>query len=154
MGTFVRWALSLVAAVMLVTAVSGCGEEKPVPGEPTMVVAGATFDLRVARTASELERGLSGTASLAPDEAMLFVLPARGSAGVWMKDMAYPIDIMWLDDRMSVVDVLRSAQPSSYPKTIYTPSSPSTFVVEMADGTVARHGITPGMRVQVEGAGL
>ena len=54
------------------------------------------FSLTVADTEASRIQGLSGTPSLSPNGGMLFDFEADGAHGIWMKDMKYPIDIVWL----------------------------------------------------------
>ena len=59
--------------------------------------------------------GLSGKISL-NDEGMMFVFEKQGNYGFWMKDMNFPIDILWIDDNYKVVGVEKSLSPNTYPE--------------------------------------
>lgn len=98
----------------------------------------------VMRTEAELQKGLSGTDSLSEDQAMVFAFPGDGKWGIWMKDMQYPIDIVWLDSGRTVVHMVKNAQPSSYPSTTFRPEVNSRYVIELPSGTIERTGITKG----------
>ena len=52
-------------------------------------------------------RGLLGRASLAPDEGMLF----RPAGSIHMMFMRFPIDAVFLDRELVVVDVVRGLRP-------------------------------------------
>jgi uncharacterized membrane protein (UPF0127 family) len=105
---------------------------------------GNTYHMTVLREPDELTRGLSGTESLGQDQAMLFVFPQVSKWAIWMKDMNYPIDIVWLDSDGQVVYLVKDAQPSSYPKTQFTPDKPARYVIELPSGTIERTGIVIG----------
>src|SRR4051812_8934615 len=63
----------------------------------TVHIGDGVFAARVARTNSEREKGLSGTHDLRSNQAMLFVYDTDDEWSIWMKEMNYPIDIIWLD---------------------------------------------------------
>ncbi len=107
-------------------------------------LGGATYHMTVRQTEAEREKGLSGSESLPAGQAMVFVFPRDSKWGIWMKDMNYPIDIIWLDSDRTVVHTVKNAQPSSYPDTIFTPDIDSRYVIELPSGTIERTGITKG----------
>ena len=107
-------------------------------------IGGQRFHTTVMRTDQQLEEGLSDTDSLPTDEAMVFVFKADGKWPMWMKDMSYPIDILWLNSGKQVVHIVKNAQPSSYPKTEFIPDSPSRYVIEIASGMVDGTGVKIG----------
>jgi len=78
-------------------------------------------------------QGLSGRISLASDQGMLFVFDRPQVHSFWMKDMHFPIDMIWLDENYRVVDVTHDAQPSSYPAT-FSPKIPAQYVLEVNAG--------------------
>ncbi len=105
---------------------------------------GHDYQTIVMRTEAEREQGLSGTDSLPDGQAMLFVFPNDTKWGMWMKDMQYPIDMVWLDSGKRVTYMVKNAQPSSYPDTIYRPPVSSRYVIELPSGTIERTGIAEG----------
>ena len=105
---------------------------------------GHSYRISVMRTPAELVKGLSGTDSLPADQAMVFVFPDDNYQAMWMKDMKYPIDMIWLNSDKQVVYTVKNALPSGYPKTIYKPTTPSRYVIELPSGTIERTGIKNG----------
>ncbi len=108
----------------------------------TQVVVGdgTTLNAKVADTPALEERGLSGTAGLGENEAMLFVFDKQGLYPFWMKDMNYPIDMIWMDQEHHVVYIKEHATPGSYPEQ-FVSQAPALFVLEVQDGFVAKHNI-------------
>lgn len=102
-----------------------------------------TFYAKVLRTEAELKNGLSGTDNLPADQAMLFVFPRADKWGIWMKDMNYPIDVVWLNEDRVVTYMVKNFQPSSYPET-KRPDQPARYVIELPSGTIDRTGIVIG----------
>ena len=107
-----------------------------------------TIAARVAKSAQAKEQGLSGTKSLANETGMLFVYDQEDMWQIWMRDMRYPIDIIWLDKDKKVVYIVHGAKPSSYPKTVFTPKKPAQYVLEIPAGAAKRHGIGIGVKAE------
>lgn len=107
------------------------------------------YHVQIASTESEREQGLSGTQPLSADQAMLFIFPDAATWGIWMKDMNYPIDVVWLNDAKQVVYMVKDFQPSTYSSadpSIKTrrSSTPARYVIELPSGTIEKTGIVLG----------
>ncbi len=99
-----------------------------------------TFDIEYAKTPSQLELGLSRRTCIPKHAAMIFLFPTEDKFGIWMKDMNFPIDVLWLTKDKKVVHIEKAMQPSSYPKVFY-PSQDALYVIEMASGQVDELGV-------------
>ena len=99
----------------------------------SVVIGSRTIVASVADTQVLQEKGLSGTASLSADQAMLFVFRSPSKYSFWMKDMHYPIDMIWLDSKKKVVFIKKHATPESYPEQ-FIPTTPAQYVLEVSDG--------------------
>ena len=117
-----------------------------------MTIGGVAVEASVAATPEERRRGLSNTPFLPPDVVKLFVFDEPGEWGFWMRDMSYPIDIIWLDEAGEVVHIEAAVHPDTYPET-FTPDVPALYVVETEAGFVAEHDIQIGTAVDLP-AGL
>jgi uncharacterized protein len=109
-------------------------------------IGGAVINVELAVTQIEQVQGLSGRTSLATSTGMLFVFDHSSKWGIWMKDMNFPIDVLWISNDLKVVNIVENMLPSSYPKD-YTPSVPARYVLEMPVGTVKDNGIKIGQDV-------
>ncbi|OHA92045.1 MAG: hypothetical protein A3J09_00920 [Candidatus Zambryskibacteria bacterium RIFCSPLOWO2_02_FULL_51_21] len=89
--------------------------------------------LEIANTDAERTQGLSGRASLPAGTGLLFVFESPGKYGFWMKDMNFPIDIVWLGDGMLPVGIEKNVSPDSYPQVFYPPV-PVRYVLEVNAG--------------------
>lgn len=96
--------------------------------------------VEVADTEASRERGLSGHAPLNDSEGMLFVFDTDARWGIWMKDMSFPLDIVWADAGGRIVHIERDVSPDTYPR-IFAPPVPARYVVELPAGSVAKHAI-------------
>ncbi len=110
----------------------------------TVRIGDGVFLARVARTDETREKGLSGTSGLRDNQAMLFIYDTDGKRPIWMKDMKYPIDIVWLDADKKVVYIVKNAPPESYPYEQFTPKQDARYVLEFPAGTVSKKSIVIG----------
>ncbi len=107
-----------------------------------------TYSLEIASTDELRERGLGGRSSLAANEGMIFVFDKPAVKCFWMKDMHFPIDIIWLDELKRVVHIETNVQPGTYPKQ-YCPNEKARYVIELKAGEAARSGIQAGQTLRV-----
>lgn len=110
---------------------------------PNLRIASTDFHARIVSSEADRKHGLSGTNPLGEREAMIFVFPSDDRWGIWMKDMKYPIDILWLDKDRIVRHIVEDARPESYPTT-FRPDMPVRYVIEMKSGTAKQKHITIG----------
>jgi uncharacterized membrane protein (UPF0127 family) len=97
----------------------------------------------VADTDAERQQGLSDTPYLPEGIVKLFIFETDNQWGFWMKDMAYPIDMVWLDSNKVVVHIAQNVTPDSYP-TSFAPPVPARYVIETTAGFTATKGIVVG----------
>ena len=104
--------------------------------------------VEVADTPSARRSGLSGKVSLPQGQGMLFIFDEDDFHGIWMKDMLFAIDIIWIDNKFAVIDIKEDVQPESFPS-IFRPSKRSHYVLEVDSGFVEKHNIKIGDIVQL-----
>lgn len=138
-------ALAVIVAWLLHGAVAPQGEP--------FVIAGNTIRVTLATTSQARAQGLSGAAPLAPNTGMLFVFPREGKYSFWMKDMQYPLDILWIDESGIVVHSRESVSPDTYPAT-FSSQDPARFVLELPAGYVRKYGVRVGARLVWPGGKL
>lgn len=104
-----------------------------------------TLKTDVSTTNKERMIGLSKYEKLSEDQAMLFVFEKKGFYSFWMRDMKFPIDIIWLDENKTIVSIKENADPVNFPQS-YTPESESLFVVETVAGFVQKNNLEKGQQ--------
>jgi uncharacterized membrane protein (UPF0127 family) len=67
---------------------------------------------------------------------MIFVHSTDDKWAVTMKDMNFPVDIVWLDSDKKVVYIVKNAPPESYPYEQFVPKKKARYVIELPAGTV------------------
>jgi len=103
----------------------------------SVTIGTTTLTALIADTPQKRRVGLSGRNTLAQDTGMLFVFPDSDIRSFWMKDMLFPIDIIWIDTQKEVVHITRGATPDSYPQT-FPSLTPVQYVLETNAGTVKK----------------
>lgn len=96
----------------------------------TIYIGSKALDVTLADEAKERIAGLSNTPSLGAQSGKLFVFDTDEKQGIWMKDMRYPIDIIWIDSNLKVVDIAENVTQDTYPK-VFAPKSDARFVLEV-----------------------
>lgn len=99
------------------------------------------YSLWLADTEAERVQGLSGVKKLGPNEGLLMDFGVEGLHGIWMKDMHFPLDIVWLNENKEVVYIVRNAPPESPARTIFQPKDAARYVIELPAGSVRKAGI-------------
>ena len=66
-----------------------------------------------------------------------------------MKEMLFPLDIIWFDQDFKVVEVMKDISPSTYPNT-FVSKVPAQYIFEVNAGTAEKYGIKEGDIATVE----
>lgn len=88
-------------------------------------------NVTVADTLEERKQGLSGVEGLGGNEGKLFIFDKADYHGIWMKDMLFSIDIIWIGDDLRIVHIEENISPDTYKtKQVFAPKEPARFVLE------------------------
>lgn len=115
-------------------------------------VNGVNLAADLAMSADEQAKGLSIKDNLRPDEGMLFPYDSPRILSFWMKDMKFPIDILWLNANKEVVHIEENLQPCSQflPCPSYTPDVQAQYVLETVAGFSSANGVIEGTPVEFD----
>ncbi|PIP73238.1 MAG: hypothetical protein COW88_02485 [Candidatus Lloydbacteria bacterium CG22_combo_CG10-13_8_21_14_all_47_15] len=149
-STYVIYTLAIIVAV-LVTSVFFLStyRKETMPGRnmasQTVLLAIGTISIvtEIADTPQERTTGLSGRTELTDGTGMLFVFDSPDMYGFWMKEMLFPIDIIWIGADGRIVWILPRVAPESYP-TVFRPDRPAQYVLETPAGYAEMHSISVG----------
>lgn len=122
--------VALVLAVMTATALLVLGDSRSVAK-----INGRQYEVTIADTTTERQRGLSGRTSLARDHGMVFVFDQSDRHCMWMKDMRFAIDMLWVNDQGVVVHQARDVSAETYPQAFCNDSAPARYVIELPAGS-------------------
>jgi uncharacterized membrane protein (UPF0127 family) len=130
---------------------SACArKEGVVLGEKTVRLGGQEFTVEIADTPGKWSQGLSGRESLVENAGMLFVYSDYNIRLFWMKEMKFPLDIVWIKDNLVVsctekVAVLDKAGRISQVKS----PSEANYVLEINSGLCEKYNIIFGSKVEI-----
>ena len=110
-------------------------------------IAGRNIKVDFVNTKEAQARGLSGRSGLKEDEGMLFVFNKNGIYTFWMKDMNFPIDIIWIGQDMKVAYIKKDARPELYPEA-YGAGIYARYVLEVSSGFSEKNNLKEGDTVK------
>ena len=105
----------------------------------------ARFQVEIAATRAEQQRGLMFRKALAPDRGMLFTYKRPQPAAYWMKNTLIPLDIIYIQPDGRILSIVRNARP--HDETPLPSGGLVLGVLEVAGGRAAQLGVLPGDRV-------
>lgn len=114
-----------------------------------IITSNTTLFAEVADTSFSREEGLSGRSGLSEKRGMLFAFDLPGRYGFWMKDMSFPIDIVWINENGVVVDIVENAKPEDYPE-VYVNKIPASYVLEIGANKSHDYGIYLGSKLLIK----
>jgi uncharacterized membrane protein (UPF0127 family) len=139
-----QWFVLAGICVVVAAGVFGVWPSGDSSAEPSRVrINNTAVQVELADTPRERIQGLSGRQSLADNHGMLFIFPEPGTPNFHMKDMQFCIDIIWLDQHRTVVDITSTICPDTYPNT-YSPQQPAQYVLEVPAGFSSGQNISVG----------
>ena len=121
----------------------------PACAEPLQIITNKSildFDVEIAKTEKELEKGLMFRTSLDHRRGMLFIFPESHSPKIWMKNTLIYLDVLFISQKGVIQDITPSAKPLSFE--IIQSKKHSPRVLELKGGTCRKLGIFPGHRVR------
>jgi hypothetical protein len=112
------------------------------------------YDVWVAGTGPERYQGLSETTTLPTDTGLLFVYDQEADdRAIVMREMNYPIDIVFIDGSGTVTTVHSALTEPAVPEDDLTHySGRAKWILEIPHGTAERHDIVPGTSVRITGS--
>jgi hypothetical protein len=129
----IRWFALLCSILLLV----GSLQARTFSYQQATVItqSGAEIPVEVSDTPAKRQQGLSDRPRLKKGWGMLFVFEHSGRHGFWMKDMNFPIDILWLRNRRVVYVAENIPPPSSGESSVtVTPDKSANLVLELDAG--------------------
>lgn len=114
------------------------------PNTKPMEIAEQTVVASVAQTWAERIQGLSDTPYLPDHVVKLFIFDNSSYHSIWMKDMNYSIDIIWVDEDKTIVHIEENVSPDTYPDESFTTDVPAKYVIETVAGFVGDNDVEIG----------
>jgi uncharacterized protein len=114
-------------------------------------IEGYELSAEIPVTGELMSKGLSVKNQLRENESMLFVFEEPLRHTFWMKDMKFPIDIIWLDSNGKIVHIEENLMPCPLVLICpsYAPNTDSQYVLETIAGFAQRHNISLGTKIEL-----
>lgn len=111
------------------------------------------FEVELARTEEERNKGLMNRKSLPKDSGMFFIFEEEEVLGFWMKNTLIPLDMIFIDEDFKVVHIDYHAEPcpkgtESCP--VYSSEYPAKYVLEINADLSKEKGIKEGDLVKID----
>jgi uncharacterized protein len=100
-----------------------------------VVINNKVINVELAQTPSRQEKGLGGRDFLVADSGMLFIFSDLAIRIFWMKDMEFPLDIIWIKDNTIIGITANVPVPISQENLpIYASPAEVNYVLEVNAG--------------------
>lgn len=118
--------------------------------QPAVTFNDAEFAVEIADSPEERVKGLMNRESLAEDRGMLFVYEEEDPRSFWMKNTTIPLDIIFLDSDMNVINIERAnPEPNTSDSDLqtYRSEEPAQYVLEVNQNRSEEIGLEEGSKM-------
>ncbi len=137
----------LFLSLLLLAACGGSGGHPLQHLETAQLTVGPLpFTCWLAKTPEARQAGLMPVRTLAPDQGMLFVFPTESVVFFWMRDTVVPIDLCYLANDGTILELL---QMTPLDETLRPSSTPVALALELPSGVLAANGLGVGDQVVI-----
>ncbi len=103
---------------------------------------GSSVIAELAMTPEQRQLGLMFREGINADQGMLLVFEEEDLFAIWMKNMKFALDILWLDQEKRIVHIECDVPPCrAEPCATYSPQIPSRYVLELQAGSVKQNSL-------------
>lgn len=102
--------------------------------------------VEIAATPTARRHGLMFRRELAPDSGLLLAFDHLAQHAITMQNVRFPLDLVFLDERLVVIDVIPGA-PAGATGPFAIPQ-PSQYVLELNAGVASQLGYAPGVALR------
>jgi len=106
------------------------------------------LNVEIADTPGEHAQGLMNRSTMSADSGMLFVFTNDERRYFWMKNTLIPLDMIFIDDRLTIIDIHKNATPLN--ETVIASSEPCRYVLEVNGGMCEAYGVSIGDHVRLD----
>ena len=115
-----------------------------------LIVAGRKVTVELALDTPTRTQGLMYRTALGDDQGMLFIFPDVAARVFWMRNTLIPLDIVFLDDMGTVINVEEA--PPAVERPGFHSLRPARFVLELRKGWSQEYGLLPGQTIAISQA--
>jgi uncharacterized protein len=136
---------SAVLVILTALVIAGCDKDSGLP-TTHMQLGGQDFSLEIAGTSHTREVGLMHRDHLDADHGMLFLFTETKPQWFWNHDVRFPLDVVFLDDGETVVNVIHM---NAYSDLNVGSDVPVKFAIELNEGTAQRLHLVNGTHLTI-----
>jgi uncharacterized membrane protein (UPF0127 family) len=141
---------AVLTAAGMITAAPVSGGEDPLDTALITLPDGVELVVELAVTPLQRSRGLMFRDELPAGQGMLLVFPDTGFRSIWMKNVRFPLDLIWLDRSHRVVHFEKNVPPcAKEPCPDYHSLRKAASVLELNAGAVETLGIQLGHQLEI-----
>ncbi len=125
---------------------------KLVPSEThykTVKISDVSIKAEVADTLAKRIEGLMSKKVLPDNQGMLFIFNEENHHGIWMMNMSFPIDILWINEDLEIVDIMDDVQPCKINCPVYLPDERALYVLEVNSGFTKKNKLQIGDTITI-----
>lgn len=136
--------------ILLLLVFSACSLEQSTEPYGYIEIENKKINLvGIADTPQERYTGLSFRESICPDCGMLFSFDDKKNRTFVMRDMEFPLDIIWISDK-KIVKIHKNLEPEGHnPKNLYSSDTPVDSVLEVNGGFSEINNIEVGDKLKI-----
>lgn len=139
--------------IIIIFLLSGCAlanrPEAKIPPDKTVKINGREITVEIADTPELQFKGLSGRKNLCAGCGMLFVFNDKKERTFVMREMNFPLDIIFIDGN-KIVKIEGGLEPEGVnPKNIYKSGAPVDYVLEVNGGFTDKYKIEEGGKLVI-----
>jgi len=102
------------------------------------------FEVEIADTLETRAQGLMFKECLGPDSGMLFIFDREDHYSFWMKNMLFPLDIIWMNKDKEAVFIEKNVMPCKKDCFAIFPDKEAMYVLELNAGTADKINLRKG----------
>lgn len=117
-------------------------------GSAKICIKNICIEAEIAATPEARINGLMFRQELEPGKGMLFILGEESKESFWMKNMKFPLDIIWINKDKVIIEISKDARPCLEDCLSISPKEKASYVLEVNSGFCDRFDIKAGDKVQ------
>ena len=139
----------ILALMVLVFAASMFLNKKDTSSYKKIIIGNVVVKAEIAALLTEKQKGLSSRNFMRKNSGMLFIFSQPDFYPFWMKDMKFPIDIIWLDENLQIINIEKNITPDTFPKK-FMPRLPAKYALEINAGWSDKNKVKEGVNIKVK----
>jgi uncharacterized protein len=114
-----------------------------------VIINGEKIIVEIADSPEERSQGLMFREDLCANCGMFFIFEQEGMHGFWMKNTLIPLDIMFINGELIIVDIISADPCIAEDCDTYVPRAQALYVLELNKGHAEEHNFDIGDQVSL-----